>query len=119
MKTSVVMTLSVEGCHNWPEAAEIFPEVDFLKHRHRHLFKFKCFFTVLHDDRDIEFIMKKRELEEFIRNRFHDAQTNTCEFGRMSCEMLASFIYENFNHQGRLYKIEVWEDGENGAILEV
>jgi hypothetical protein len=36
MKYSVVVTFSIEGFHNWPEAKEIFPEVAFLSDRHRH-----------------------------------------------------------------------------------
>ena len=47
-------------------------------------------------------------------------QTNfggdTLEFGRMSCEDIGEWLLNN--NPGYLYKVEVWEDWENGAIIE-
>ena len=31
MKTNVIVKLQVEGLHNWPDAAKVFPEVAFRK----------------------------------------------------------------------------------------
>ena len=41
---------------------------------------------------------------------------NILEFGRMSCEDIGEWILNN--NPGYLYKVEVWEDWENGAIIE-
>ena len=38
-KTTVIVKLAVDGMHNFPKAAELFPEVAFLADRHRHMFK--------------------------------------------------------------------------------
>ena len=36
--------------------------------------------------------------------------------GRMSCEEIGEWILNN--NPGYIYKVEVWEDWENGAIIE-
>ena len=36
MKTNVIAKIEIEGLHNWPAADQIFPEVGFLSHMHRH-----------------------------------------------------------------------------------
>ena len=36
MKTNVIAKLEIEGLHNWPAADQVFPEVGFLSHMHRH-----------------------------------------------------------------------------------
>ena len=113
MKYSVVVTFQMEGFHNWPEATDFFgEEVDFLEVRHRHMFHFKCYAKVTHSDRDREFILMNRDIQRLLRNNFGG---NILGFGRMSCESIAEWILEN---QNDLYKVEVWEDGENGAIVE-
>jgi hypothetical protein len=63
---------------------------------------------VSHDDREIEFILFKRQLNEVI------AQVNGPQTLRWSCEQWASYLVERFG----LSKCEVSEDGENGAIVE-
>jgi hypothetical protein len=40
---------------------------------------------------------------------------NVLEFGPMSCEAIGEWLLEQFPE---LYKVEVWEDWENGAIIE-
>ena len=59
-KTTVIVKLAIDGTHNFPKAAELFPEVDFLSARHRHMFHFTVSCAVTHSDRDKEFIMLKR-----------------------------------------------------------
>jgi hypothetical protein len=39
--TAVIVKLSIDACHNFPAAKELFPEVAFLSDRHRHMFHFK------------------------------------------------------------------------------
>ena len=112
MKYSVVVTFSMEGFHNWPEAKEIFPEVGFLSDRHRHQFGFKCYAAVSHTDRDEEFILMQRRIKKQLRNHYGG---NILEFGRMSCEEIGEWILDNNTN---LYKVEVWEDWENGCVVE-
>lgn len=114
MKTSVIVRLQVDGMHNFPKAAELFPEVAFLADRHRHMFHFEVKKEVFHDDRDVEFIMLKRDIQAFLYGRYYDLETRTHEFGPKSCEMLAREILTAFN----CLTVTVWEDLENGASVE-
>ncbi len=115
MKYSVVVTFSVEGFHNWPAAKDIFPEVAFLSDRHRHMFGFRCYATVTHTDRDKEFILLNREIKRNLQLNFEKDVDNVLEFGPMSCEAIGEWLLDQFSE---LYKVEVWEDWENGAIIE-
>jgi len=67
---------------------------------------------VHHNDRDIEFILFKRELEALY-------SAATLEVDYKSCEMLAEDLidYISKKYTGRKIKVEVSEDGENGATL--
>jgi len=114
MKYSVVVSFSMEGFHCWPEAKEVFPEVAFLSDRHRHQFGFRCYAKVTHTDRDEEFILMQRKLKKQLRGMFGG---NILEFGRMSCEDIGDWILNHYENEN-LYKVEVWEDWENGAIIE-
>jgi len=113
-KTTVIVKLAVDGCHNFPKAAELFPEVAFLADRHRHMFHFTVACAVTHSDRDKEFIMLKRDIITYLNTYYFNTQTRTCEFGSKSCEMLAEEIVNRFNAEW----VEVWEDMENGARVE-
>lgn len=115
MKYSVVVTFQQEGLHCWPEARDVFPEVGFLSDMHRHMFHFKCYAHVTHTDRDKEFIMLSREIQKELRIAFTGSTRNVLEFGRFSCEDIGEWLLERFPD---LYRVEVYEDGENGAIIE-
>jgi len=115
MKYSVVVTFSMEGFHNWPAAKEIFPEVAFLSDRHRHMFGFRCYATVTHTDRDKEFILLNREIKTMLQVYYEKAVPNVLEFGAMSCEAIGEWLLDQFPE---LYKVEVWEDWENGCVVE-
>lgn len=114
LRKSVIVKLSIDGTHNFPKATELFPEVDFLASRHRHMFYFTVSCKVTHSDRDKEFIMLKRDVIDYINRKYFSIQTRTCEFGARSCEMLAEEILLEFNAEW----VEVWEDEENGARVE-
>lgn len=115
MKYSVVVTFSIEGFHCWPDAKDVFPEVAFLSDRHRHMFGFRCYARVTHTDRDEEFILLNRKIQKELRIAFSGSETNVLEFGSMSCEAIGEWLLEQFPS---LYKVEVWEDWENGAIVK-
>ena len=112
--TTVMVKLAVDGCHNFPKAAELFPEVAFLASRHRHMFHFTVACKVTHSDRDKEFIMLKRDVIDYINREYFDDFSRTCEFGSKSCEMLAQEVLERFDAEW----VECWEDLENGARVE-
>jgi len=114
MRTYVIVRLQVDGMHNFPKAAELFPEVAFLADRHRHMFHIEAKKEVFHDDRDVEFIMLKRDILNFLMYVYYKPETRTHEFGPMSCEMIAKEILNQFN----CTSVSVWEDLENGAIVE-
>ena len=105
----IFVTFQKEGIHCYPDAPK---GVEFLKHPHRHMFHFRVDIEVWHDDRDIEFILFKRELEALY------GENGTLELDHKSCEMMADQLAEYIqeNHPGRDLKIEVSEDGENGAV---
>ena len=113
-KTTVIVKLAVDGMHNFPKAAELFPEVSFLADRHRHMFYFTVACKVTHSDRDKEFIMLKRDVIEYINRQYFNSVTRTCEFGSKSCEMLAEEILKEFDAEW----VEVREDNEDGAKVE-
>ena len=110
-KTTVWVTLQVEGIHCWPRCP--FEEVAFLRHPHRHMFHIKAWKAVHHDDRDVEFIMFKREIEQWIYDTY-GGEYGACNFEDMSCEAIAKVLMDHFG----LEKCEVSEDGENGALVE-
>lgn len=107
LRREVWCTFRLEMFHRWPDAP---PEVAFLRDSHRHLFWFKCWVDVTHNDRDVEFILLKRQLSDAVAKKTHDEETLN-----WSCEHWAQWLIET---QG-LTRCEVSEDGENGAILEL
>jgi len=107
LKTTIICKLQIEGIHNWQNCP--LEEVKFLKDPHRHIFHISCEKEVFHDDRDVEFIMFKRQILKYLKNKYED---NEChKFGSMSCEMIAKELINEFN----LVSCEVFEDNENGA----
>jgi hypothetical protein len=111
MKTNVIVTLAIEGLHNWPDAKKVFPEVGFLSDLHRHVFHITLKKQVFHDDRDIEFIMFKRDVESYLRETYYRDDYRCHMFGAKSCEMIAKELIEKFE----CVYVSVWEDNENGA----
>tara|TARA_R110001592_G_scaffold123185_1_gene330779 strand:+ start:1132 stop:1542 length:411 start_codon:yes stop_codon:yes gene_type:complete len=115
MKTNVIAKLEIEGMHNWPDAGVHFPEVKFLADPHRHKWFITAKKQVNHDDRDVEFIMFKRDIIDFLSDEYYNSISRTHEFGSKSCEMLAKEIMEEF----KCVYVSVFEDNENGAEVYV
>lgn len=109
----VFCSLEVEGIHRW-ETCPI-EEVSYLRDDHRHMFGVKCYAVVDHNDRDVEFIELKHKVTQYIKDKYYDETKRIHYFGKMSCEMLAEELINEFD----LSKCEVNEDGENGSILTV
>ena len=117
--TMIWVTFQKEGIHMYPAAMDD-PnlatsdeyDVSFLGFPHRHIFHFKVWIQVFHDDRDIEFIQFKRWLENLYKG--------TLELNHKSCEMIANDLYTAINarYPNRDVWIEVSEDGENGCFIK-
>ena len=114
------VTFQKEGMHKYP-AALTDPslatgdeyDVSFLGYPHRHIFHFKVWIGVTHNDRDIEFIQFKR----WLQNLYADA---TLSLDFKSCEMMSDDLYGMIStkYPGREVWIEVSEDGENGSFIK-
>ena len=106
----IFVTFQKEGIHKYPDAPA---GVEFLQYPHRHMFHFRVEIQVFHDDREIEFILFKRELEKLYADEILELDYNSCE---MIAEDLSAYIYKKY--PGRNFNIIISEDGENGAICE-
>lgn len=108
------VTFQREGIHMYPAALTDpkLASVSFLGYPHRHIFHFRVELEVFHDDRDVEFIMLKRELEKLF-------DEGTLQLNHKSCEMIANDLseYIKVHYPKRIYIIEVSEDGENGCRI--
>ena len=91
---SIWVTFSKEGIHKYPGAdtdpklaTGDWDDVSFLGYPHRHIFHFKVWIEVFHDDRDIEFIQFKRWLERLYAEV--ESSTSVLQLNHKSCEMIA------------------------------
>ena len=114
------VTFRKEGIHKYPAALTDTAlatgdeyDVSFLGYPHRHIFHFKVWIGVTHDDRDIEFIQFKRWLEKLYAD-------GTVQLDYKSCEMMSGDLYDAISNKypGREVWIEVSEDGENGSFIK-
>lgn len=113
LQEQVYITFQIEGIHHWPGCP--FEEVAYLRDPHRHMFHIKAFKVVTHSDRDVEFIMFKHLVQEYLNVKYWNNDYKCLFFGAMSCEMIAKELIQQFE----LVKCDVSEDGENGAVVEV
>jgi hypothetical protein len=114
------VTFRKEGIHKYPAALTDTNlatgdeyDVSFLGYPHRHIFHFKVWISVTHDDRDIEFIQFKRWLEKLYAE-------GTLQLDYKSCEMMSGDLFDTISNKypGREIWIEVSEDGENGSFIK-
>ncbi len=122
---SIWVTFSKEGIHKYPAALEDpnlatgdWDDVSFLGYPHRHIFHFKVWLEVFHNDRDVEFIQFKRWMERLYAEV--DSSTAVLQLDYKSCEMIADELAEHIQamYPGRWLKISVAEDNENGCEIE-
>ena len=136
------VTFKKEGIHKYPAALEDpklatggWDDVSFLGYPHRHIFHFRVWIEVFHDDRDIEFIQFKRWLERLYSGEGANTTSSTegseeqsskeqsstnsqvLVLDYKSCEMISDELFEKIadRYPGRTIRIEVSEDGENGS----
>jgi len=116
------VTFRKEGIHKYPAAATD-PnlatgdqyDVSFLANPHRHIFHFRVWLSVTHNDRDVEFIQFKRWLEQL-----YSSAQNILSLDHKSCEMMSDELYDTISQKypNREVWIEVSEDGENGSFIK-
>ena len=106
-----------EGIHKYPAALTEphLADVQFLGYPHRHMFHFRVWIDVFHNDRDVEFIQFKRWCESL-----YNSDNSVLSLDYKSCEMIADDLYIQIanRYPGRVVHIEVSEDGENGALIK-
>ena len=114
------VTFRKEGMHRYPAAATDPTlatgdeyDVSFLANEHRHIFHFRVWIGVTHNNRDIEFIQFKRWLENLYKD-------STLTLDHKSCEMMSDELYDMISQKypNREVWIEVSEDGENGSFIK-
>lgn len=111
-KTSIVMRFTIPGFHYWQQAKGNYA---YLAKPHRHLFSFELKKTVTHSDRDIEFIEYAARVKQYIIAHYETGfLPGTVYFNGLSCEAIAQELVEKFE----LQSASVFEDNENGAIVE-
>lgn len=101
----IIAKLQYEAIHFWPNADSV-PEVSFLKYPHRHVFHIEVRKKVQDDDREIEIIQFKHEIEDYLDEKYNH------DFAQKSCEQIAFEILKVFGCSS----VFVLEDGENGAV---
>lgn len=115
-KTFIIVKTQFEGMHCYPNAPE---EVAFLKNPHRHMFHVEAEIEVFHEDRELEFILVKRDLNKWLAS----IQLENC-----SCETIAKVLQDYLKERypvpaelnldrTRYVNVKVFEDNENGAYL--
>jgi hypothetical protein len=116
------VTFRKEGIHKYP-AALTDPnlatgdeyDVSFLGHPHRHIFHFRVWLSITHNDRDVEFIQFKRWLE-----KLYSSNEGVLSLDYKSCEMMSDDLYAQISarYPDREVWIEIAEDGENGSFIK-
>ena len=116
------VTFRKEGMHKYPAAATdptLAPgdeyDVSFLANLHRHIFHFRVWLSVTHNDRDVEFIQFKRWLE-----KLYSSNEGVLSLDYKSCEMMSDDLYAQVSQRypDREVWIEISEDGENGSFIK-
>lgn len=110
---AVFVRFQFEGFHRWVDAPE---QHSYLRDMHRHMFHVEVSIDVTDSDRQVEFILLKRELTRIMVDKFggnSPAKGHYC-----SCEQMALFLLDVCINTGYTPSyISVSEDGENGATV--
>lgn len=113
LNTFIYVKTQFVGLHYWKEAPYL---VQFLRHPHRHIFHVTATFQVFNNNRELEFFMMKERINRCIKKTYFDREEPIIT--EESCEMIAQNIFEYLQLGALLViRVEVSEDGENGAIV--
>jgi hypothetical protein len=118
MAVRVFSSFRFSALHSWPGAPE---RVLYLATPHRHLFHVRIEWRVEHDDRDVEFIAAAEDLRAECERQAPHAPSWSCEhWARWLAETPAArrrgVEMDRTGHAP--CRVEVSEDGENGAVWE-
>lgn len=106
--TTIIIKTQFEGVHQYIDAPDA---VAMLRSIHRHLFYVKVELAVCSDDRELEFLLVKRTLNEFLSSKPFTIAA--------SCEQMADAIckFLTTKYGNRNIKCCVYEDNENGGCV--
>lgn len=107
-QTFIYVTTQTEFIHQYKDAPD---EVSYLRYPHRHVAHIKIKVEVFNNDREIEFIVFKHEIERNLKLNL--ITNNSCE---MVADQLLSFVQDKYG-TNRDVVIIVSEDAENGCEL--
>lgn len=118
--TTITVKTSYEGVHCFPGAPD---EVAYLRVPHRHIFNVGVEVEVFHNDRELEFIMLKHRINQWLQERFDS--NGVWQMEHLSCEQVASKLAHYVHELApdptgtyvRYIRVSVDEDGENGASV--
>lgn len=110
MKTFIKVRWDFVGFHKYKDAPN---QVGFLQNVHRHKFFCSAKIEVFHEERELEFFI----VQEDLKSNFSDGNMDgkSCE---TMCMMILAYLGTKYG-RNRKYEVEVSEDGENSAIVEV
>ena len=110
----VWVSFSFEGIHSYPAAGTDpnLADVSFLANDHRHIFHFKVWIEIFHNDRELEFIQFKR----FCQWQYQD---DLLILDHKSCEMISDDLFLKIaeEYPDRDISISISEDDENGSLI--
>jgi hypothetical protein len=110
MATIVIVEFQIEGFHYYPTPPK---KVEFLANKHRHSFIIKAGYKVKNLDREKEIFIER----EYLKHYLTETYGSPCEFGPMSCEMIATKLLE-YGAPEKMCWCEVWEENTGGARVE-
>ena len=97
MRRYVLCAVAVEGFHCWPGAPT--GSLEYLRHRHRHIFEIRMKFQVKDNDREIEINRRQNEITRYLLGRYGNGD-GACEFGGLGLGWL-------FTAEGRMQLIGI------------
>ena len=106
----IYVTFQQEFIHRYPDAPN---EVSYLRDFHRHLAHIKVEIEVYHNERELEFIMVKHELQRYVSGMLQTCGNNSCE---TIAESIIDFVKKKYG-DNRDIVVDIAEDGENGCRL--
>ncbi len=114
-RTSIILIhvkTTFDGEHHWPEAPE---EVSFLREVHPHTFYVEATIPVAHNDRELEYFMVKKVIDDLVTEGHSNYDTLT-----WSCERWAEYLgHELAKTYARDLNVKVSEDDENGSTVYI
>ena len=108
-KAFIIVRGQFEFCHRYKDAPA---EVSYLRNLHRHMFNYEVELEVYHDDRELEFIMVKHEIEDYLSDCTSSwLETTSCE---QMAQCIGNCLRAKYGFERDL-SVSVFEDNENGA----